>query len=71
METASMQQSKPNFTLQCRRFLAAVNRRAGQGRAGQGRAGQGRAGQGRAGQGRAGQGRAKQTDAMHDTPEKL
>ena len=51
METASMQQSKPNFTLQCRRFLAAVNRRAGQGRAGQGR--------------------AKQTDAMHDTPEKL
>ena len=45
METASMQQSKPNFTLQCRRFLAAVNRRAGQGRAGQGRAGQGRAGQ--------------------------
>ncbi len=61
METASMQQSKPNFTLQCRRFLAAVNRRAGQGRAGQGRAGQGRAGQGR----------AKQTDAMHDTPEKL
>ncbi len=66
METASMQQSKPNFTLQCRRFLAAVNRRAGQGRAGQGRAGQGRAGQGRAGQGR-----AKQTDAMHDTPEKL